>query len=376
MTDADRGPEGPVGPPPTTRNPQMTVSVSFEEPSPEDEGTKPMAKVFIDDSSHPYLRALMQYVIIDAHGGFRPVGFSVTQVVGENLPDEFERLGPGAIKDLPITRWDRVAQAAVTRALARSVPSSITTQVGVAEAPDRSDEAAATLMPVPSKVAVSRRDRAIQVVSKLRPDLVPSKSKGAARSWNGLVKLAEAVDEHSEEMVKGVPDPVAVMAERHGVAPATVRTWLHRARQAGITMATLATSGAGNAESIALGTFFAEARESAGITLEELAKASDISVSTIKEIEGGNIQAAGGGAWGRLVIAMLARNLGLDRNFVVAEYEKAIGGADNLELTVDRTKDEAREAARKVVIEKLRAARRRLSEPADGDDAPSPGQTM
>ncbi|WP_431772217.1 hypothetical protein [Streptomyces cucumeris] len=240
MTDADRGLAGPVGPPPTTRNPQMTVSVAFEEPTDQDEGAKPQAKVSIEDSSHPYLRISLQYAIIDAHGGFQPVGFTLIQKTGETVPDELVRLGPGMIKDLPLSRWDRLAQAAVSQALLRGERQSVTTAVGALETyRDEVDAPSAAYTAIepkpPHSPAEARRQRAEELITRLRPDLDPNAGKGAARSWNGLVKLAEAVEEHMDEMLKGSSDPVSAMAIRHGVAPATVRTWLHRARQAGIT---------------------------------------------------------------------------------------------------------------------------------------------
>lgn len=65
------------------------------------------------------------------------------------------------------------------------------------------------------------------------PDLDPSSGPGAARRWNRLVRLAEIVQEHHAAVTSGAKSPTGVVAEARNVAPATVRSWLHQAKQEG-----------------------------------------------------------------------------------------------------------------------------------------------
>lgn len=240
MTDQQGNQEDPVGRTPHDSNPQMAVSVDFEATSSYGAAVRELAHVLIRDANHPGIQAAFQYLAPDPPAQIEQVGFSVTSFAAER-PNGVAPFGPGVIKDLPLARWDRVAQAAVTQAvLERNIAAvSIPLEPGEyqrliengqmygSELPD--EEIATPLRPR------DRRERAIEMVRRIRPDLDPNESRGAARSWNGLVKLAEAMDEYTELLATGTTDVVGEMATAHGVAPATVRTWVHRARQAGIT---------------------------------------------------------------------------------------------------------------------------------------------
>lgn len=241
MTDQQRGSEAPAGRIPNDSDPQMTVSVDFEAATPQGTDAREVAHVSVQDASHQGVRAFFQYLVPDQLRQIELVGFSVQHLLAER-PEGAARFGPGVIKDLPLARWDRVAQAAVTQAvLGRSIAAvSIPlepgeyqrlVQNGLLNGPEFPDEEIATPVHVPR----DRRERAIEMVRRVRPDLDPEESRGAARSWNGLVKLAEALDEYTERLATGSADVVSEMAAAHGVAPATVRTWVHRANQAGIT---------------------------------------------------------------------------------------------------------------------------------------------
>lgn len=241
MTDQQGTSEAPVGHTPNDSNPQMTVAVDFEPAASQDAGAREVAHVSIQDASHPGVRASFQYLVPDQLQQIEPVGFSVTHLVAER-PAGAARFGPGIIKDMPLARWDRVAQAAVTQAVLQRSIAAVSIPLapgeyerlvknGLLNGPEFPDEEIATLLHVPR----DRRERAIEMVRRVRPDLDPEESRGAARSWNGLVRLAEALDEYTELLATGSTDVVGEMAAAHGVAPATVRTWVHRARQAGIT---------------------------------------------------------------------------------------------------------------------------------------------
>lgn len=65
------------------------------------------------------------------------------------------------------------------------------------------------------------------------PDLDPQSGAGAARRWTRLIRLAEVVQEQQLAQARGEKSPTAVIAEARGVAPATVRGWLHQATREG-----------------------------------------------------------------------------------------------------------------------------------------------
>lgn len=230
MTDHQEASEGPVGHTPHDSNPQMTVSVDFEDTTSYGAAAREVAHVTVQDASHPGIRGSFRYLVPDQVPHIEQVGFSVTLLTAER-PKGAAPFGPGVIKDLPLARWDRVAQAAVTQAVMQRRTFRHVVENGLMDGPEESGDEIATPLHVPRE----RRERAIEMVRRIRPDLDPEESRGAARSWNGLVKLAEALDEYTELLATGSTDVVGEMAAAHGVAPATVRTWVHRARHAGIT---------------------------------------------------------------------------------------------------------------------------------------------
>ena len=72
-----------------------------------------------------------------------------------------------------------------------------------------------------------------EIVRARYPDLDPDAGPGAARRWNKLLRLVEVAQEYQAAQGRGENAPTEAIAEARGVAPATVRTWLHRARQEG-----------------------------------------------------------------------------------------------------------------------------------------------
>lgn len=344
MTDNQESSDEPVGHTPHDSNPQMTVSVDFDAATPPGAGGQEVAYVSLQDASHPGIRASLQYLVPEQLGKIEPVGFSVTHLVADR-PEGAARFGPGVIKDLPLARWDRVAQAAVRQAvMERSLAQvSITLEPGEYERLtdglyNGPDEVIATPLHVPQ----NRRHRAIEMVHRVRPDLDPDESRGAARSWNGLVKLAEALDEYMEILASGSNDPAGEMAERHGVAQATVRTWVHRARQAGLTSSftgwvpkgTQSSSSEPGASAPddeafrAIGEVLQKARLAAGLTVEDLSKATRIRVAIIRAIENGNFAVCGGDVYARGHIRVFAKAVDLDPGGLLQQYDSARFGVE------------------------------------------------
>lgn len=351
MTDQQGIQEDPVGRTPHDSNPQMAVSVDFQAASSYGAAVREVAHVLIEDASHPGIQAAFQYLAPDPPAQIEQVGFSVTLFRAER-PEGTVRFGPGAIKDLPLARWDRVAQAAVQQAVMERSLAEASVPLKPGEyrrlidgnplhGPGESDgdvygpEGPEEETARPPRVPQNRRERAIEMVRKVRPDLDPEESKGSARSWNGLVKLAESLDEYMEILASGSSDPAGEMAERHDVAQATVRTWVHRARQAGLTSTHTAWTPSGGPPRklvpkeppheawLQLGIDLQNVREENNLSVEDVSKATRIRPHIVRDIEQGWLANLGGDVYARGFIRSYARALGLDPAHFLSLYEES-----------------------------------------------------
>jgi hypothetical protein len=65
--------------------------------------------------------------------------------------------------------------------------------------------------------------------SRLRPDLDPEASRGAARTHQALVRQLSVAAECNDLRANGVRNAVQAIADRRGITVSTVRMLLHRA---------------------------------------------------------------------------------------------------------------------------------------------------
>ncbi|MGW2044679.1 helix-turn-helix domain-containing protein [Streptomyces sp. NPDC001858] len=340
MTDQQGTHEGPVGDAPHDSNQQMTVSVDFEATSSYGAAAREVAHVAIQDANHPGIRAAFQYLVPDELPRIEQIGFSVTLLEAER-PEGVARFGPGVIKDLPLARWDRVAQAAVEQAFMERSLAAVSVPLEPGEYQRLIDGNPLHGAGDPEEEAVSlfhmsrnRRERAIEMVRRVRPDLDPGEGKGSARSWNGLVKLAEALDEYMEILAGGSKDPAGEMAERHDVAQATVRTWVHRARQAGLTSTYAGWKPSGGSPTRRyrekplheawrqLGLNLQNVREEKNISMQDASKALRVGPGIVHEIEKGQFGNVGGDVLARTLIRTYSRFLGLDPAHFLSLYDE------------------------------------------------------
>ncbi|WP_405580731.1 hypothetical protein [Streptomyces sp. NBC_01092] len=114
-----------------------------------------------------------------------------------------------SLRDLPVTRWEKAAQAAAERRLVSGSPYG---------------------------QHVSPADLARSIVDEKFPELAGATKGNALRRKNALLQLAERAAEYMGAMESGSSNPAEVLAERHGVSAATVRGWLHRARKEGLAL--------------------------------------------------------------------------------------------------------------------------------------------
>ena len=101
-------------------------------------------------------------------------------------------------RELPMGRWEKAGRVAALEALDH-------------ERKERNEQALADL-----QAAADRGD---------------FRAKRALTAMNRLLTVAV---QYRDNVARGVPDPVAQIARTEGVKPATARTWVRRARQAGL----------------------------------------------------------------------------------------------------------------------------------------------
>lgn len=164
------------------------------------------------------LRVTFEYVALPGEL-LGPYGLQITQATplrmgeGWQLAGDPERLGVAALRDFPVARWERAAR------LAAQVDRDADLPWGWQETTD------------PDSIAADA-ERAVRV---LHPEVDPASGKAGARTWNKLTRYAQVVLQWQRGQLSGDPDPVGTVASERGVSPATVRSWLHRARLDGIT---------------------------------------------------------------------------------------------------------------------------------------------
>jgi hypothetical protein len=129
--------------------------------------------------------------------GMRIVTFTAFSTQGFEAP----------LKDLPVSRWEKVARAAAERRLMSRGPYG---------------------------QHVAAEDLAELIVNEKFPELADATGGNALRRRNGLVHLAMMFQEYKRAEESGVENPAQVLAENHSVSAATVRGWLHRARKEGL----------------------------------------------------------------------------------------------------------------------------------------------
>ena len=147
------------------------------------------------------------YVLLDGEILF-PSGMRVEPWAGTPT-DKWLHVGASFIRDMPTSRLERAARLIIEADLSGQ---------GELEQ-DSADDVA----------AIAR-----ELVRERWPDLDPDAGAGAARRWNRLVRLAEVIQEHQAARTRGEKAPANVVAKARGVEASTVRSWLHQAKQEGI----------------------------------------------------------------------------------------------------------------------------------------------
>lgn len=70
-------------------------------------------------------------------------------------------------------------------------------------------------------------------VDELYPGLEDDQTKAGMRRYYSMLNLAEVTRRYAYLVLDGEKNPTGRIAEEEDVKPATVRSWLHRAKKAG-----------------------------------------------------------------------------------------------------------------------------------------------
>lgn len=186
-------------------NPAAEVTVGDPEPAPNGPAGARTVEATVSDEEHPHVAATFTYlaaatqplISIGVNVHARPDAGSISNAT----------IGASAIREMPLARWDRTAQAAVVQRLSNA-PSE---------------------QPQPQP-ATSAED----LVNERFPELNPPADGHAARRRKSLLHLAEAAEEYALIAASGDRNPAGALAARRGTTPSTVRGWLHRARREGL----------------------------------------------------------------------------------------------------------------------------------------------
>lgn len=159
-------------------------------------------------TDYPKLQVTWEYVLQDGEILF-PSGMRVEPWAGTPIEERLH-VGASFVRDLPMARFERAARVIIELHLSGRDS-------------------------VEQNAAADVAETAQAMVRELYPDLDPEAGAGQARRWKRLIRLAEVVQEYQAARARGEKAPASVVAKDRGVEPGTVRTWLHQAKQEGIT---------------------------------------------------------------------------------------------------------------------------------------------
>lgn len=201
-----------------TTPPQHRVWVT--DPEPVEGAPDGLSQVFVSlvPASYPHVLVRLQYVIRDGQKAEGPYAIRVQQDPEAPI-EEWKPVGATLIRDLPIAKLERVARMMLTFGLRTSEGAPLNLSAGVFEVPPPAEK-------IPA--------RAEEMVRAHHPDVDPDGGPGALRRWKRLTRLAEVQLEYNAAAAQGEKAPATVVAEKRGVTPATVSTWLHHAKKEGL----------------------------------------------------------------------------------------------------------------------------------------------
>ncbi|MEU0035136.1 hypothetical protein [Streptomyces sp. NPDC006333] len=200
----------------------MTATPSLQfwitDPTPIEGAPDSLAEVVVSlvPADHPHLLVRWQYTLEDRTRITGPHGVSV-HPSPETPPGEWQTIGATTVRDLPLAKLERSARQALTLGMKDPNGAPLSGYLSPLAVPEES---------IPTVARETVRER--------HPEVDPDDGAAAARRWKRLIRLAEVWLEYQAAEARGEKAPTNVIAETRGVAPATVRSWLHHAKQEGL----------------------------------------------------------------------------------------------------------------------------------------------
>lgn len=140
---------------------------------------------------------------------------------GNAHPLQAAPINISAIRNLPLTRWEAAARGLLT--LVSSDHPDTIRNLG-------SDQY--YKISVDENIAAERHIES--TLKNVYPEVDEDTTPGGLRRARGLRKLATVAYEYRGHLTEGRLDPAAEIARTHEVSMSTARTWIHRARKAGL----------------------------------------------------------------------------------------------------------------------------------------------
>lgn len=141
-----------------------------------------------------------------------------------------KRFTLSGVRDLPLARWEQAARGVVTWAiddLEEWGDPRIAESYGIS-----SDQV--FLEVTPGHSSPPRQHDVDELVKTIDPNLEDDDTPGGRRRRTSLRKLANVAIDYRAALMNGRSDPAAAISEKYGVSPSTARSWIHRARAAGL----------------------------------------------------------------------------------------------------------------------------------------------
>ncbi|MFD9905893.1 hypothetical protein [Streptomyces sp. NPDC059063] len=190
--------------------PEEPLNVTVTEGEPLDggpEGVVPLTATV----AHPRMSRWCVIFEYFARPGYTlaPVAVSLRPAPGLSY-DEYRRLPIGDIRNLPLVRWESAARLHVDAYLMKGQKLDV--------------------------VPAYKNDldwEAQELALEHYPDIADVSTPGAMRRRKSMTHLASVAMEYTTHTLAGVKDPAAAIARSREANPATVRSWIHRARKAG-----------------------------------------------------------------------------------------------------------------------------------------------
>ncbi|MEO3930749.1 hypothetical protein ABGB07_43935 [Micromonosporaceae bacterium B7E4] len=182
---------------------------------PDSEAPVEMVRCDVVDDDNGLFGPSFEYFVIHRGDGGVDLHLVGMRVGGPHGTSGFNatRTSVSEIRDMPLARWEQAARASLTMKYSGALPPA-------EERPQ----------PALDWTQDDLNARVLELFPELRGDDTPA----GRRRLKSLSRLARTANHYMELLAAGRSDPAAEMARRLNESPATVRSWIHRARKVGL----------------------------------------------------------------------------------------------------------------------------------------------